>query len=144
MTYEQMARHMMEQMPKLRKPPAVEKIGKFGKGEFLVMHSLHMAGGKMLTKDLSKFTCVSPARITAVIDSLEKKGFARREAVENDRRKIQVVLCDKGLEMMDMHKTEVLERTIEFFKYLGKKDSEELIRLLDRSIEFFGSKEEEV
>ncbi len=96
----------------------------------------------MLTKDLSKLTCVSPARITAVIDSLEKKGYAKRELVEHDRRKIQVTLCEKGRDIMDSHKKEAHERTTDFLRFLGEEDSTTLLRLLDKSIEYFTAKED--
>ena len=65
-------------------------------------------------KDLAKFMDLTPARVTNLLNSLEKKGYVIREISPNDRRIIEVKLTKKGKEFAkDLEK-----RYIEFHKEL--------------------------
>jgi DNA-binding MarR family transcriptional regulator len=76
-----------------------EKVAEqFGVPLFTVkaMHSLE-AGMPM--KELGRRMRCDPSFVTAIADSLEKRGLARREPNPADRRIKNLVLTDEGLEL---------------------------------------------
>lgn len=55
--------------------------------------------GARSATDLARRWQVTPAVVTGVIDRLERRGLVRREADPKDRRRLNLALTAKGLEM---------------------------------------------
>jgi DNA-binding MarR family transcriptional regulator len=55
---------------------------------------------------LAKAADLNPATVTAILDSLEERGIARRSRAEHDRRCVVVSLSEEGRKVLD----EALER----------------------------------
>lgn len=49
--------------------------------------------------DLARRLRVTPAVITGLLDRLERRGYARRVDAPDDRRRLQVALTERGLEI---------------------------------------------
>ncbi len=56
---------------------------------------------RMLMKKASALLQVHPTSITNAVDRLEAAGLVRREPVSTDRRAVNVVLTDRGLETVE-------------------------------------------
>jgi len=61
-----------------------------------IMNALDAHNGTMAHSALTKWTFHSSHGLTAMIDTLEKKGFVKREPDPKDRRAILISLTDKG------------------------------------------------
>ena len=51
--------------------------------------------------DIARTLGVAPTVITGLVDRLESRGLIRREAHSSDRRRIQLVLTDRGREISE-------------------------------------------
>lgn len=95
----------------------------------------HQKGVKV--SDLSNHLEITPARVTHMINSLEKNHYVERSNDQNDRRIVLIKLTEKGNIVIDS----MLEHFNENFKslsnYLGEKDTNDLIRILTSAINFF-------
>lgn len=70
-----------------------------------------LAGVRHATaRQLADFADVTPATMTGMLDSLEAKGIVRRERGTTDRRTVQVVLTDKGHEIVEAARKRWRER----------------------------------
>lgn len=63
---------------------------------FAVMNALIVHGGRMSPTDISKWTLRSPHTVTSMLDWLERDGLVKREPNLVDRRRIDVIVTDKG------------------------------------------------
>ena len=102
---------------------------------FDVMAALWRRREGVTMSELSRMLLVSNGNATAVVDRLEKDGFARRRPSETDRRTVFVALTDEGLTafegMAAGHETELdrllsdldeddLEALTAIFRKVGK------------------------
>lgn len=75
---------------------------------------------------------VSPARIAAILRSLEKKNLVRRGIDFKDKRRVIVKLTEKGAQFAENLKTEIDKQATALFESLGESDASEFIRLMKK------------
>jgi len=97
---------------------------------------------KAKTTDLSKILELSPSTITPLINSLEEKGYLKREYDKTDRRIVLLSFTEEGYSLKEKMNTEFNNRMKGLIKHLGEKDTKELIRLLKKCGEYVNKKEE--
>lgn len=102
----------------------------YSHGEILILVSLWHLGVPVVPSDIAKKATMSTARVTAILNNLEEKGFITREIDKADRRKILVSITALGKENAILAKQETLAQVEEIFKEMGEKDAQEFIRLL--------------
>lgn len=129
-------------MPQLKGNPNQEMMQKFSGGECYMLGYLHRNGGSVMAGELAKCARVSTARVTAMLKGSEKKGYIRREMVEDDRRKTKVVLTENGREMIQGYYREALDHTAQYLEALGPEDTEHLIRIMKKTAEIMKSQSE--
>ncbi|MCC8100589.1 MAG: MarR family transcriptional regulator [Clostridiales bacterium] len=78
---------------------------------------------------------VSTARITTILNGLEKRGLVVRQPDETDRRKINVCLTEQGKAHVAQNWEEMMEVLSEILTRLGPEDTAELLRILNRLTE---------
>jgi DNA-binding MarR family transcriptional regulator len=91
--------HMLAQGEKLAE--------RFGVPLFTVK-AMHWLDGGIAMKELSRRMRCDPSFVTAIADSLEKRGLARREPNPADRRIKNLVLTADGIELKDELEREML------------------------------------
>lgn len=71
----------------------------------LEVHAIEALGRRpgLKMRELSEILEISTPSVTAVIDKLETKGFARRKTTPKDRRVFLIELTKKGGELFDKH-----------------------------------------
>lgn len=99
--------------------------GEYGVLRYLLYVQDNVSAGK-LTEQLH----VVPGRMTDILKGLENKGFISRRRNKEDRRKVNVCITEKGREEAREMRSYISKEYQGMFKILGKKDTEELIRLL--------------
>ena len=72
--------------------------------------ALFMLQAPMTMKELGQRMSVDPSFVTTVADALEKRGLARREPSQRDRRSKNIVLTPEGARLRDLVCGEVMTR----------------------------------
>lgn len=99
--------------------------GEYGVLRYLVYVQDNVSAG-LLTQQLH----VVPGRMTDILNSLENKGLIARRRDEEDRRKVNVCITPQGRKQAYEMRAHIRQEYQGLFEILGKKDTEELIRLL--------------
>jgi DNA-binding MarR family transcriptional regulator len=75
---------------------------------------------------------ISRASVTSLLDSLEKRGYARRRPHPSDRRMIWVEPTDLGRQIADKFRPIVHRQQKAWLGVLNEKEQEQLIEMLHR------------
>ena len=114
-------------------------MNRYSTGESLVLYHLSSHDGLSNPSVLQEKAGTSSARIAAILRSLEKKGLIQRDVDREDRRKTVVTVTEEGRRRALGEYEEMQEKLKKVFKRLGKKDTEDFIRILGRFFEAFGA-----
>lgn len=87
---------------------------------------------------------LAPSTITPIISSLERRGLIERKIDENDRRNIYIFLSNNGKKFTEKIDNELKDILYEYIKYMGKNDTNEIIRLIKKTREFIVLKKGEI
>ena len=136
MDYKKEAAKFMADIRTIKQPPH-ENVQRFSKGEFMTLMDLWEHGGAVTGSELAEKAEISTPRITAIINNLEKKEYVVRETDAKDRRRIHIRLTKLGEKQANDLYQEALEHTTDFMKYLGEEDTRNLLRIAEKSKEYF-------
>ncbi|WAM33686.1 MarR family winged helix-turn-helix transcriptional regulator [Caldicellulosiruptor morganii] len=101
-------------------------------GEQQVIMVLSENSQPMTMKDIAKELGISPSTLTGIVDRLVEKGIVNREPDNQDRRKLQVFLTEKGKNMVKKvtdFRTRVLEPVL---KNLSHEEISLLIKIIQK------------
>lgn len=87
---------------------------------------------------LSEALGIKRANLVAILDALEKRGLAKREAVATDRRSYALRLTDKGVALMKELRARAQQHEKLLAANIGEDGRQELLRLLHGVIEAIG------
>lgn len=110
--------------------------GEYGVLRYLVYVQDNVSAG-ILTEQLR----VVPGRMTDILNSLEGKGFIKRKRDVKDKRKVQVCITEAGKTEAERKRAYIHKEYEGMFELLGRKDTEELIRLLKIVLAYPGNEE---
>lgn len=143
METQEMRTELLNSLSVLYDMEALAPLLKFLQGEMRVMYYLfNHQNEEVYVSKLSEIAFVSRSRITAVVNSLKKKGLLILEPCEHDRRRVKVRLTKDGVDYTFKEQ----QTAFEYFDWLvlgfGKENIKELIRLIDLAGKVMGKKEE--
>lgn len=69
---------------------------------------------------------------TRLVEKLRLKGYVKRVTCEENRRKVEITITDKGLHMLDEIEPKIRKSEADTFSSLTEKDAIQLGRLLDK------------
>lgn len=75
---------------------------------------------------------ISRASVTSLLDSLEKRGFVKRQPHLSDRRMLLVELTNSGRQVANQFRPIVHQHQKLWLKALNEKEQEQLIQMLHR------------
>lgn len=75
---------------------------------------------------------ISRASVTSLIDSLEKRGYVRRQPHGSDRRMLLIELTETGRQVADRFRPIVHQHENQWLSTLSDEEQEQLIQLLHR------------
>lgn len=84
---------------------------------------------------------ISKSNLTNMLNSLENKGFLKREFCPDDRRNVSIILTSKAEEIHTRFHEDMDKKVNELSDYLGKEDTEKLVELLGKSLTYFEKQE---
>ena len=105
------------------------------RGEACLLIYLWMRHQPVQPGELREFMSVSSARIAALLNALEKKGYLIRTPASDDRRKILVSLTDAGVALANTFTDDVKNSTADMLAQLGAQDTTEFLRILNRILQ---------
>ena len=94
--------------------------------------SLHAVSASELSSELQ----ITPAGVTHLLNPLEDAGYIQRMKDPNDRRVVLVGLTEKGHQSANRLIQHALARFGRLVDHLGRKDSQEFIRILSIVVEY--------
>jgi DNA-binding MarR family transcriptional regulator len=116
-------------MPHGHGHPTLTKYQMFNKGERFALFFLMHNKGNATPGEIAEATRISTARVTALLNRLEERGYVLREMDPNDRRKIVVSLTEAGREVITREQKELVLILAAVFKRMGERDTMEFLRL---------------
>lgn len=94
------------------------------------------------SSDIARIVGLSPGAVTQVCDELVRMNLVERLRSESDRRVVNISLTEQGAEKLEqMHRlrSRGLKRMM---RLLGERDVDELIRILNRVVDFIEDADE--
>ncbi|MDU2064472.1 MAG: MarR family transcriptional regulator [Sporomusaceae bacterium] len=97
-------------------------------------HAIEILGqlGPMNMKTLAQNLGVTTGTTTVTVDKLEKKGYAKRESVKEDRRVNLITLTDKGRNIFDEHHKYHHSLTQQILAVLTEEEGQQLLHILQK------------
>ena len=97
-------------------------------------HAIEVLGkyGEMKMKSLAQYLGVTTGTTTVTVDRLEKKDYARRESVKEDRRVNLISLTDKGRQAFSEHHQYHYKLTEQILSVLSNEENEQLLKILKK------------
>ena len=128
-----LAEEYLEKMFLFHKASHQQKIDRTIRGEICALYFIANFN-KAVPGDISSFMDISSARIAAVLNNLEKKGYIVREIDSDDHRRTRLNLTREGNDFIKEIKREVIKEIEKVFNLLGEHDAQELVRITDKII----------
>lgn len=129
MKEEKIAEELFQQLRNNSKTSLAEMLNDFNRGEIGVLGYLVFDKDNVPSGELSEKLDVTTARIASILNSLEEKGYIKRNIDTCDKRKILVTITDKGRTLVYKIKQELTEKIINVVKEIGYDDIKEYIRI---------------
>lgn len=95
-------------------------------------------GGKPNMLAICNILNITQATMTPLVSRLEEKGYVKREVSQQDRRAKLLALTAEGEKILLAKHKKQHEAFTKIVTQLGRKDTEELIRILTRINKFIG------
>lgn len=134
MTEHELAAAFLRRIDRWTRLHAARKVTDMSRGELYV---LQMLADKREAQpaDICTGLDVTSARVAALLNNMERKGWVKRRPDPSDRRKIRVAITDAGEAKAREFRRGVFGFVSRLLKELGERDTRELLRILDRLIE---------
>ena len=130
MNNEKLTEEIFETFDKINVEVLFEKLKFSLKGENMLLAILNNSGGHNTLSKITQNFDFTPARLSAVIKTLEAKGFVERIQNEKDRRTTTVFITSEGVMQYLRHREEAIRNALVIVEKLGEKDVCEFIRII--------------
>ena len=129
MNYDDIANELFQQLRNNSKTSLTQMLNDFNCGEIGVLGYLVFDKDNVTSGELSDKLDVTTARIASVLNSLESKGYIKRNIDSGDKRKILVTITDKGRVLVYKVKKELTDKIINLLKVVSYDDIKEYMRI---------------
>ncbi len=136
-----LAREILETLSNMEKRNVLSKRKFLLKGEDLFLVVLDETGGMSTPSKLAEYTDFTPARLSAIIKSLQAKGYLVRQQDELDKRCSIIEITEKGTENSKKIKEAAIRNSLDIIEKLGEKDSLEFLRLMKKLFDIMENEE---
>lgn len=101
------------------------------------VNNLTSKGEAVKMSDVAEFFQITPAAVSQIIRRLEDAGFVERTMTKEDRRSVFVSITKEGKEALANDSSAKETKMQGLLRYLGDDDSDELLRLMERVLDYF-------
>lgn len=136
MDKEILANDLIGSIAKFLQTPAGHHISKIIHGELFVLNFLLTREAQGVhPKELSEKMDVSTARVSALLNNMERHGLVSRRSDGKDSRQVLVNITEAGKEYIVEKKQEVTADIMNMLEYIGQKDAGEYIRIHKKMVD---------
>lgn len=100
------------------------------RGEYGTLRYLTYVENAVPAGTLTEQLHVVPGRMTDILSSLERKGLIERRRCQKDKRRVLVYVTEEGRRAAKRKRETIRTEYAGLLKQLGRRDTEDLIRLL--------------
>lgn len=130
--YELLAGELIEAFDRKKKELPHEEVSAAMRGEMAVLRLLEDEARALTAGEISRLLRMTTSRIAAVLGALEKKALIVRSPDERDKRRIRVILTQKGQVLCRTKRQKVACDVSFALSQLGEHDAREFVRLMKR------------
>lgn len=134
MKYQQKAENCLDWLCELQKMDMARDLADITQGELAVLHYLTYTRDGVPAGTLSAAFGLRSSRVAAILNTLGRKGLARRAADPADKRRVLVYVTDTGRQAAGRKRRETIAHTADFLRSLGEEDADALLRILRRAV----------
>ncbi len=135
MQSEELAHEILSTFDSIDTENLIKKLKLSLKGENLLLMILSELGGSSTPGKLIEHLEFTGARLSAVIKSLENKGFVERKKHSTDKRITIVAITEKGRSYYMNLRAEIVNNALTIIEQLGEKDVCEFLRIMKKLAE---------
>lgn len=132
MNFEQVRRQMAELSTTKNWRNLVDLIDDGYKGIFVMMRIVRDSTHAVTAGDLAKQMNVSTARVASGLNTLQRKGYVRRERLANDGRKVVVQLTGDGEKALCTREERIEKMVLPIMDKLTPQEFEQFFHLLGK------------
>lgn len=129
MNIEEIAETLFQQLKPTSSNSLTEDLNEFNRGEIGVLSYLAFDKNEAPAGELSEKLNVTTARIASILNSLENKNYIKRKEDKLDKRKTLVSITNKGKELANNTKKEIIEKIIKVVKEVGYKEVKDYVKI---------------
>ena len=118
-----------------KRSPLNRQARELSNGEKGLLHVLAFQQEGISAGALSRMMGIGSGGVANLLNSLEKKGYVQRQMSPTDRRSVLVSISESGRALVQEKQKEVHAFAEETLSRLGRKDTEEFLRILRRITE---------
>jgi DNA-binding MarR family transcriptional regulator len=131
MTEQQLAADLLHKFVRCMRMIHARKVSDMSRGELFVLQLL-AERREVQPADICAGMGVSTARVAALLNGMERKGWVKRLPDPADRRKIRIAITEAGDDRALEHRRDVIGRISRLLRELGEPDALALLRIMDR------------
>ncbi len=87
--------------------------------------------------EISRALELSQATVTVLVNRLIEKGLVEKNCSPENKSKKIVTLTEKGQHLLEKRRNRDVEKLMELVEYLGKEDSENLLKITKKINQFY-------
>jgi DNA-binding MarR family transcriptional regulator len=109
-----------------------EKLKLSLKGENMLMSILNSLGGQGTVAEINQYFDFTPARLSAIVKTLEAKGLVQKVQNKKDRRSFTIVLTSEGVMHYMRYRERAIANAMFLVEYLGEEDVTDFLRIVKK------------
>ena len=109
-----------------------EKLKLSLKGENMLMSILNSLGGQGTVAEINQYFDFTPARLSAIVKTLEAKGLVQKVQNKKDRRSFTIVLTSEGAMNYMRYRERAIANAMFLVEYLGEEDVTDFLRIVKK------------
>lgn len=109
-----------------------EKLKLSLKGENMLMSILNSLGGQGTAAEINQYFDFTPARLSAIVKTLEAKGLVQKVQNKKDRRSFTIVLTSEGAMHYMRYRERAIANAMFLVEYLGEEDVADFLRIVKK------------
>lgn len=129
---ERLIEQVLETFDNINIEALFEKLKFSLKGENMLMSILNSLGGQGTAREITQYFDFTPARLSALVKTLEAKGFVKKIQNEDDRRTSTIILTSEGAMQYLRYREEAIRNALVLIEQLGEEDVDELLRIIKK------------
>lgn len=142
MNNEQLAKELLDCFDNFNTERVLNRLKLSYKGENIILFLLMELGGSGTPGQLCERVDFSAARLSAIIKSLESKGYVEKNRNRKDKRSSIVEITGEGFMYFMSLRRQIVENAMTIIEKLGEDDVKQLLRIIGRLGDISNSMEE--